>query len=187
MTRGRPVVFATNSDGGGPGLPLRKTIGIRDLKRERRRLERSGQPVVAPPPDADRPKTRADCASGPRPCPWVSCRHHLYLDVGAGGSVKINHPGKEPDELAESCALDVADRGDLTLEQVGDVMNLTRERVRQIELAVAGTLRESELRPFRDYVGSDRSPPQFDDAGVSRVREPSTMPLVGYCAEEPAE
>ncbi len=37
-----------------------------------------------------RPKTRGECASGPRPCPWVSCRHHLYLDVDKNGSV-IEH------------------------------------------------------------------------------------------------
>ena len=28
----------------------------------------------APP---DRPRTRADCLKGPRPCPWIMCRHHL--------------------------------------------------------------------------------------------------------------
>ena len=27
-----------------------------------------------------RPKTRAECVGGPRPCPFVSCKCHLYLD-----------------------------------------------------------------------------------------------------------
>lgn len=28
-----------------------------------------------------RPRTRADCLDGPRPCPWVACRHHLLFEV----------------------------------------------------------------------------------------------------------
>ena len=37
-------------------------------------------------------------------------------------------PDKEVWELGESCALDVAERGGITLEEVGHIMNLTRER-----------------------------------------------------------
>jgi DNA-directed RNA polymerase sigma subunit (sigma70/sigma32) len=39
----------------------------------------------------------------------------------------------EVHELEETCALDVADRGGITLEEVGRLLNLTRERVRQLE------------------------------------------------------
>lgn len=35
--------------------------------------------------------------------------------------------------MAETCALDAADRGGMTLEEVGEVLGVTRERVRQIE------------------------------------------------------
>jgi hypothetical protein len=81
-----------------------------------------------------RPIRRGDCGDGLRPCPFVSCRFHLYLDVSPGtGSIKLNFPDLEVWELEESCVLDVADRGGKTLEQVGDYMNVTRERVRQIE------------------------------------------------------
>ena len=84
--------------------------------------------------DATRPKSRADCATGPRPCPYVSCKFNLYVDVNPRtGSVKMNFPDKELWELADTCALDVADRGGITLEEVGVIMNLTRERVRQLE------------------------------------------------------
>ncbi len=34
--------------------------------------------------------------------------------------------------MRETCALDVADTGEHTLEEVGDLMNLTRERTRQV-------------------------------------------------------
>lgn len=98
----------------------------------------------------ERPKTRGDCLPGgcneARPCPFVSCRHHLYLSVKETGSITLHHgPNVEPWELAETCALDVAERGrpnpdhgispDLghaTLEEVGAFVGITRERVRQI-------------------------------------------------------
>jgi hypothetical protein len=84
--------------------------------------------------EATRPKTRADCASGPRPCPYASCKYNLFVDVNPRtGSVKMNFPDKELHEIGDTCALDVADRGGITLEDVGVIMNLTRERVRQLE------------------------------------------------------
>lgn len=88
-----------------------------------------------------RPLTRGDCYEMSRPCPFVSCKHHLYLDVsGATGSIKLNFPDLEPDEMGESCALDVADRGGATLEDVGAIMNFTRERTRQLEVIALGKL-----------------------------------------------
>lgn len=88
---------------------------------------------------AERPKTRGDCRgsgiNAERPCPWVSCKHHLYLDLNPEtGSIKINFPDLEPWELRETCALDVADRGGVTLEEIGEITNLTRERIRQLEV-----------------------------------------------------
>src|SRR4029077_6719314 len=32
------------------------------------------------PQDIERPRPRGDCVGGERPCPFVSCAHHLYLD-----------------------------------------------------------------------------------------------------------
>jgi len=83
-----------------------------------------------------RPRRRSDCISGPRPCPYVACKYSLFLDVTGRhrSSITLNFPDLEPDEMTESCALDVADRGGATMEQVGALMNLTRERVRQIEV-----------------------------------------------------
>jgi len=104
--------------------------------------------------DATRPKVRGDCAEGERPCPYVSCKYNLYVDVNPRtGSVKMNFPDKELWELAETCALDVADRAGITLEEVGVIMNLTRERVRQLEMRGLSKLRviaDDEPRPARD-------------------------------------
>ena len=83
-----------------------------------------------------------------RPCPYVSCKHHLYLDVNPEtGSIKLNFPDLEVWEMAETCSLDVADRGGITLEEVGEILNLTRERIRQVE--VRGLLEAEDGRPRR--------------------------------------
>jgi hypothetical protein len=91
-------------------------------------------PVLAAELERTRPRTRADCEGTARPCLHLSCRHHLYLDINPDtGSIKFNFPGKDVDEIGATCALDVADRGGVTLEEVGSIMNVTRERVRQME------------------------------------------------------
>lgn len=127
-----------------PDVPLWRVRGARSpLGRTRavtisvRRLaHRDLAEGAAAYPDAGvpRPRTRGECADGPRPCPWAGCRHHLALDVNASnGAIKVNAPDREVWELEETCALDVADRDGETLERVGALMNVTRERVRQLE------------------------------------------------------
>lgn len=82
-----------------------------------------------------RPVIRADCLPGglneERPCIFASCRFHTSLEVTAGGTLLVNN---DWDDGRDTCALDVADReGGATLEQVGYICGLTRERARQIE------------------------------------------------------
>ena len=48
-----------------------------------------------------RPTSRVHCKTGPRPCPFVSCKFHLYLDVHPEtGSIKLNFPDLEVWEKA---------------------------------------------------------------------------------------
>ena len=71
-----------------------------------------------------------------RPCVFVACKQSLYLDVSDTGSIILNFPHLEPGEMPadQSCALDLAERGAMTLEEIAVVTNLTRERIRQVEL-----------------------------------------------------
>jgi hypothetical protein len=129
-----------------------RTISIKRLSK--RELERGR--AMYPEADEPRPDNRDACLQGEhaeRPCPFVSCKHHLYLDVNERtGSIKVNFPDLEVWELPESCALDIADRGGITLEEVGDIMNLTRERIRQLETRGLSKLKAlSDMAALQDY------------------------------------
>lgn len=117
------------------------TLSVRALRRQlrwdrltsrdRRRLE-------------ERPTTRAECIDGPRPCPWISCSHHLASEVTSSGSLKLDaeyyawvlspHPDF-PGAPVDTCLLDVVERNadGMKLNEIGAIVGKTRERVRQIE------------------------------------------------------
>jgi hypothetical protein len=130
--------------------PRSKTIAMKRLTREELRVGA----LMYPPVDIPRPTSREECRGEARPCPWVACKHHLYLDINPEtGSIKINFPDLEPWELSHTCALDVAERGGITLEEVGEIMNLTRERIRQVE--VRGLLKLKMGSPSPDELGAE--------------------------------
>jgi len=128
-----------------------RTISVKRMTKRELELGRLLYPDVE---GVERPVTRADCQGGERPCPFVSCKHHLYLDVSARtGAIKLNFPDLEVWEMNETCALDVADRGGATLEEVGAIMNLTRERIRQVEVKGLAKLQAlRDMAALRDYV-----------------------------------
>jgi hypothetical protein len=116
-----------------------RTISVKRMTKRELEIGR----LLYPETDYWKPRTRADCAEGPRPCPFVSCKYHLFIDVSAKtGAIKLNFP-----------ALDVADRGGTTLEDVGAIMNLTRERIRQLEVKALAKLNAvDEMLSLRDYI-----------------------------------
>lgn len=84
------------------------------------------------------PIIRGDCRNIPRPCPFIRCKWHV-LWVNSKCRFLLR---KDDDVVADwvvsrdpkySCVLDIADRGEATLEEIAQVMNITRERVGQIE------------------------------------------------------
>lgn len=127
-----------------------RTISIRRLSK----AELNRGRMLYPETDYWKPTSRQECLEMERPCPFVSCKYHLYIDVHpVRGSIKINFPDVEVWEMTDTCALDVADRGGITLEEVGEIMNLTRERVRQVETAGLAKLEALEdIARLKDYV-----------------------------------
>lgn len=83
------------------------------------------------------PVTRADCVGGPRPCPWIRCKWHAiwYLKP------RLHYMKNLTDQqivgiisaMKHSCVLDICDQGGATLDLIGELLQTTRERVRQIE------------------------------------------------------
>jgi hypothetical protein len=150
-----------------------RTISVKRMTKRELEMGRLLYPDVE---GVAKPVTRAECGEGARPCPFVSCKHHLYLDVSARtGAIKLNFPDLEVWEMNETCALDVADRGGTTLEEVGAIMNLTRERIRQVEVKGLAKLQAlKDMSALRDYV---------DEGPVGKRR----LPVVAAKSDEEEE
>ena len=123
------------------------------------------------PEDVERPQVRGDCLAGgineARPCPFVSCKHHLGLDVNpygrpkdmkAASNIRFTFPDHEIWDLAHSCVLDVADLGGLPLEEVAIVSNVSRENIRLIEAKSLARLRSIVLPPEMAEEEDGRTP-----------------------------
>lgn len=141
----QPVAAAgCNPEGASQCRPRSRPVTISSSKLSTKRrfvpiefLKDSGQDV-----SMVRPRTRNECSAVPRPCPFISCKYHMYLDVHPKtGSVKLNFPHLAPEEMppGASCALDMAERRPVTVQELGVLMNLTAERIR--EMVGAGLLR----------------------------------------------
>lgn len=118
------------------GIPPKKTLAVRRITQLELKAGRDELQALGADGPYWRPKTRADCADVPRPCPYVACKYSLYLDVSETGSIILNFPHLDPGEMPpdQSCALDLAEQRAMTLEEIAVVTNLTRERIRQVEL-----------------------------------------------------
>jgi hypothetical protein len=76
--------------------------------------------------------TRGACRKLGGPCPHTVCRFNLTTerrDSRGAKSVHLHLP-----VVQETCALEAAEHGGMTLEEIASRLSLTRERVRQIEL-----------------------------------------------------
>lgn len=96
------------------------------------------EPLELPPDWEIRPgvpATRADCASLPRPCPHVACRHHLFLrlEQEQAGNPRLGRQGETTlrAPTMHSCALDVASEAS-SCERIAALLGIDATRVRQI-------------------------------------------------------
>ena len=150
-----------------------RTISVKRMTKRELEIGR----LLYPESDYEKPRSREECLDGPRPCPFVSCKHHLYIDVSPRtGAIKLNFPDLEVWDMGESCALDVADRGGTTLEDVGAIMNLTRERIRQVEVKALAKLEAlRDMMALREYVDEGpvgkRRLPQLTKADLATMDE----------------
>lgn len=118
-------------------------------------------------PFPERPETRQDCYNMPRPCPFVGCRYHLYLDIRRSGKIKVNSEHREPEDvdlallgMPNTCALDIAEKNlgtGVTLEEIGGIYGLSRERIRQVQDRALRKMRKHrrEFTGHNDLIGID--------------------------------
>ena len=119
--------------------------------------------INRPPPTEDGageggPRLLASATREGRPetYPWPAApRDTARLAVswtGAGAPAAGYPVWLEVWEMRVSCALDIADHGGMRLEDVGELMNVTRERARQIEIQALAKLELGERQvSLRDY------------------------------------
>ena len=111
-----------------------------------------------------RPTRRHQCLSGgynaERPCPYLSCRHHLAVQVADNGALKVQN---DWEDMVYTCALDVADRGGLRLEQLSTIMGATREWIRQLEIAARDGFLAALRHACPDMPDLDEMLPEFDN------------------------
>lgn len=74
------------------------------------------------------PQARSDCRGGPRPCPFVSCKYHLFLVIDPRKAT-VSHRVDASDiwEIPFTCALDIAEMGGAEFLRVSKVLNLSVE------------------------------------------------------------
>lgn len=132
-------------------LPIDFTQRVRGWKHRHQRMERVPSKTIRPRPLSPveqaakrsrqhvpkrlrviQPIKDGACTNTVRPCPFWSCDMHLGKDVTDSGSLKINYPNREPWQLWDSCALDLARQGRQTFDRIGEAMNLSNQRVEQM-------------------------------------------------------
>lgn len=105
-----------------------------------------------------RPTIRQECRPRWQPCPFIGCRHHLFLDILEDGRVRVNFPHLDPTEIPYACSLDVSEAlelkedipgicrdndDDMTIYAImGVALNLTGERARQLTLEAMESFRK---------------------------------------------
>lgn len=110
----------------------------------------------------ERPRDLRECLSADYgaaglPCPFVGCSRNTMLEVTGNGSIKICYARRDADgtvdvdwdrvrELGLPTCSARLDPDGMILEAIGAVMGVTRERVRQHEVAAIESIRENLTR-----------------------------------------
>jgi|GEM_PF-1609098 len=108
--------------------------------------------------------TRGACRKLGGPCPHAVCRFNLT-------SERRDNRGARPAAfhlpvVRETCALEAAEQGGMTLEEIAKRLSLTRERVRQIEL---GALKKLWAKLGTDEAERQESEPNHGFRRPARI------------------
>jgi hypothetical protein len=123
------------SDGGN--TPRRDVIDdVPHVVAAKSRVRRSHRLAVLPqePREGLPPGGREECRTGPRPCPYVRCKHHLWMRVGEErqGSGNTSVGSTVEPVTWTTCALDVAESGPRSTREIAEWLGVSMRRVQQL-------------------------------------------------------
>ena len=108
--------------------------------------------------------TRGACRRLAGPCPHAVCRFNLTAERRDNRGTKATQ--FHLPVVHETCALEAAENGGMTLEEIASRLSLTRERVRQIEL---GALKKLWARLGCDEVEPEAAEPAHGFRRPARI------------------
>lgn len=87
-----------------------------------------------------KPKTRADCANVPRPCPYVSCKYNLGVEIDITGWPRLT-------DAKKSCMLDLIEKNPdgMTLDNIAEILRISKKQVRAELREALSKLKRTEL------------------------------------------
>jgi len=135
--------------------PKRAVIGKRDVERDAARARRvMGRVSMEPHRPSECPRLRGDTG----PCPFVSCKKHLWGESTRYGSIVVYRPGEQPLDLPETCAIDVAIRGETSLADIGWLCGISECQTRDVIKQAMGSFLAAagEQRAFADESAEQR-------------------------------
>lgn len=91
--------------------------------------------VMEQPREGLPPGGRDECRTGPRPCPYVRCKHHLWMITAEErrGSGNLNTRSTVEPVTMTTCALDIAERGqEVSTREIAEMLGVSMRRVQQL-------------------------------------------------------
>lgn len=105
-----------------------------------------------------KPRTVNECPQAPTPCPWVTCKYHLWTyRVVRGGYSSVRRAVGWGD-AGHTCALRVANDGEHTREEVAAILHISRARVQDVEAMALSNMRRLLSGPVPAVVNPTTQP-----------------------------
>jgi hypothetical protein len=109
------------------------------------------------------PASFAQCPSGP--CPYVTCKYHLYLDITFDGGIRLNFPEIEPTDMMFPCALRfAANLGEHSFDELSRYVNTKPNMLRNVFAKALRKLKEEGIEDLYIDNGLDESENVLKDA-----------------------
>lgn len=123
------------------------------------------------------PRTRAECPPADVPCPFVTCRYHLWTTRAYHrGAVVAIVESPVWGDMDHTCVLNDADAQERNCEQVGAILRIGRQRVHQVEHKALNKAREMFAKGIPDRTDTPRSWEASQTTGASWSAVSSSLP-----------